>query len=107
MVQKLSPEQRSDFISKASAQGWSEVSGRDAITKSFLFQDFNQAFAFMTRVGLKAEKLDHHPEWFNVTTLINISPQHMLIFRPMRRFIIESRSHGLLTIVAVCLKGIW
>ena len=42
------------------------VKDRDAIYKEFLFKDFNQAFGFMTRVALKADKVDHHPEWFNV-----------------------------------------
>lgn len=46
--------------------GWSEVPGRDAITKSFRFKNFRQAFAFMTEVALVAEKMDHHPEWSNV-----------------------------------------
>ena len=46
--------------------GWSEVAVRDAITKKFVFKDFNQAFGFMTRAALVAEKMDHHPEWFNV-----------------------------------------
>jgi 4a-hydroxytetrahydrobiopterin dehydratase len=47
-------------------KGWHEVSGRDAIAKKFTFKDFNEAFGFMTRVALIAEKMDHHPEWFNV-----------------------------------------
>ena len=42
------------------------VKDRDAIYKEFMFKDFNQAFGFMTRVALKADKVDHHPEWFNV-----------------------------------------
>ena len=46
--------------------GWSAVDGRDAIEKTFRFADFNAAFGWMTRVALAAEKLDHHPEWFNV-----------------------------------------
>lgn len=47
--------------------GWSAADGdRDAIARTFRFADFNAAFAFMTRVALKAEQLDHHPEWFNV-----------------------------------------
>ena len=46
--------------------GWREVDGRDAICKAYRFADFNDAFAFMTRVALMAEKMDHHPEWFNV-----------------------------------------
>ena len=46
---------------------WSAAEGgRDAIQRSFRFKDFNAAFGFMTRVALLAEKLDHHPEWFNV-----------------------------------------
>ena len=46
--------------------GWTMVKDRDAIYKEFMFKDFNQAFGFMTRVALKADKVDHHPEWFNV-----------------------------------------
>ena len=47
--------------------GWSAVDGeRDAIRRTFRFADFNTAFGFMTRVALRAEQLDHHPEWFNV-----------------------------------------
>ena len=42
------------------------VKDRDAIYKEFMFKDFNQAFGFMTRIALKADKVDHHPEWFNV-----------------------------------------
>lgn len=52
--------------------GWSAADGRDAITRTFRFADFNQAFAFMTRVALKAETLDHHPEWFNVYDRVDI-----------------------------------
>ena len=51
---------------------WREVEGRDAITRSFKFHDFNQAFAFMTRVALLAEKMDHHPEWFNVYSRVTV-----------------------------------
>ena len=46
--------------------GWNEIEDRDAIRKSLRFADFNAAFAFMTRVAMQAEKMDHHPEWFNV-----------------------------------------
>ncbi|MCU0895558.1 MAG: 4a-hydroxytetrahydrobiopterin dehydratase [Rhodospirillales bacterium] len=52
---------------------WSEVEGRDAITRSFRFNTFNQAFGFMTRVALRAEKLDHHPEWFNVYNRVDVT----------------------------------
>jgi 4a-hydroxytetrahydrobiopterin dehydratase len=53
--------------------GWREVSGRDAIAKKFTFKDFNQAFGFMTRVALVAEKLDHHPEWSNVYKTVDVT----------------------------------
>jgi 4a-hydroxytetrahydrobiopterin dehydratase len=56
----------------AELQGWRAVEGRDAIAKSFAFNDFNQAFAFMTRVALMAEKMDHHPEWSNVYNKVEI-----------------------------------
>ena len=49
------------------------VEGRDAIEKKFQFKDFNQAFGFMTRVALKVDKMDHHPEWFNVYNNVNIT----------------------------------
>ncbi len=54
-------------------KGWSEVTGRDAITKKFVFADFNPAFGFMTRAALVAEKLDHHPEWFNVYKTVEVT----------------------------------
>ena len=53
--------------------GWSVVDGRDAITRSYKFKDFNAAFGFMTRVALKAERLDHHPEWFNVYNRVDVT----------------------------------
>lgn len=53
--------------------GWQPVDGRDAIQKSFTFKTFNQAFAFMARVALAAEKMDHHPEWFNVYNRVDIT----------------------------------
>jgi 4a-hydroxytetrahydrobiopterin dehydratase len=54
-------------------EGWQLVVGRDAISKEFKFKDFNQAFAFMTRVAMKAEKMDHHPEWFNVYNKVQVT----------------------------------
>ena len=53
--------------------GWKAVAGRDAISRDFTFADFNQAFGFMTRVALKAEKMDHHPEWFNVYNRVTVT----------------------------------
>ena len=54
------------FRSLAALNGWRESEGRDAIAKTFVFRDFNEAFGFMTRVAMLAEKMDHHPEWSNV-----------------------------------------
>ena len=52
--------------------GWSAADGRDAIKKTFQFDDFNAAFGWMSRVALAAEKLDHHPEWFNVYSKVEV-----------------------------------
>jgi 4a-hydroxytetrahydrobiopterin dehydratase len=71
MAQKLTSEARKSALAKLS--GWSEVSGRDAIAKKFVFKDFNAAFGFMTRAALIAEKLDHHPEWFNVYKNVEVT----------------------------------
>ena len=57
----------------AHLDGWHEVTGRDAITKTFAFRNFNQAFGFMTRVALKAESMNHHPEWFNVYKTVEVT----------------------------------
>ena len=53
--------------------GWREAAGRDAIQRSFTFADFNAAFGFMTRAALMAEKIDHHPEWFNVYNRVDVT----------------------------------
>jgi 4a-hydroxytetrahydrobiopterin dehydratase len=71
MAPKLTGQARSEALRKLS--GWSEVSGRDAITRKFVFKDFNQAFGFMTRAALIAEKMDHHPEWFNVYKTVEVT----------------------------------
>jgi 4a-hydroxytetrahydrobiopterin dehydratase len=52
--------------------GWTLVTGRDAIQKSYRFADFTQAFGFMAQVALLAEKADHHPEWFNVYNRVDV-----------------------------------
>jgi len=52
--------------------GWAEVKGRDAISRTFVFRDFNEAFGFMARVALVAEKHDHHPEWRNVYKTVEV-----------------------------------
>ncbi len=51
---------------------WAAVSGRDAIGRTFRFKDFTAAFGFMTRVAVVAERLDHHPEWFNVYNRVEV-----------------------------------
>ncbi len=56
----------------AQLSGWSAALDKDAITKTFKFADFNAAFGFMTRVALMADKLDHHPEWFNVYNRVEV-----------------------------------
>ncbi len=71
MTQKLAGEARTAALARL--KGWSEVTGRDAITRKFVFADFNEAFGFMTRAALVAEKLDHHPEWFNVYKTVEVT----------------------------------
>jgi len=71
MTQKLTAEARKAALARLA--GWSEVTGRDAIAKKFTFKDFNQAFGFMTRAALVAEKMDHHPEWFNVYKTVEVT----------------------------------
>ena len=67
---KLSPEARKTALQ--ALRGWAEVAGRDAIAKSFVFKDFNEAFGFMSRAALVAEKHDHHPEWRNVYKTVEV-----------------------------------
>jgi 4a-hydroxytetrahydrobiopterin dehydratase len=71
MAQKLAAESRKAALARLS--GWSEASGRDAISKTFTFKNFNEAFGFMTRAALVAEKMDHHPEWSNVYKTVNVT----------------------------------
>lgn len=70
-VSPLSQEARASLL--AGLPGWNTVPDRDAIHKSFHFADFNAAFAFMTRVALRAEQVNHHPEWFNVYNRVDIT----------------------------------
>jgi len=71
MATKLDANARKTALGKL--KGWSEVSGRDAISKKFEFKDFNEAFGFMARAALVAEKMDHHPEWFNVYKKVEVT----------------------------------
>ena len=70
MAAKMSPE----AVTKALTElgGWTRAEGRNAIQKTFKFMDFKQAFAFMTRSALKAEQMDHHPEWYNVYNRVDV-----------------------------------
>jgi 4a-hydroxytetrahydrobiopterin dehydratase len=71
MAEKLTAEARKAAMAKL--KGWSEVPGRDAITRRFVFKDFREAFAFMTRVADVANEMDHHPEWFNVYKTVEVT----------------------------------
>jgi 4a-hydroxytetrahydrobiopterin dehydratase len=70
MVERLTADARRAALAKLT--GWSEVPGRDAIARTFTFRDFNEAFGFMTRAALVAEKSDHHPEWRNVYKTVEV-----------------------------------
>ena len=70
MTAKLTGPARAQAL--ASLSKWQEVPGRDAIKRSLKFADFNQAWGFMCRVALAAEKTDHHPEWSNVYSNVEI-----------------------------------
>ncbi|MGE0255155.1 MAG: 4a-hydroxytetrahydrobiopterin dehydratase [Alphaproteobacteria bacterium] len=71
MAKKLDGQARADAL--AGLVDWEEVPGRDAIRKTFRFADFNAAFGFMARAALKAERMDHHPEWFNVYNRVEVT----------------------------------
>ncbi len=71
MREKLTGDARKAALERL--PGWSEVQDRDAITKKFVFRNFNEAFGFMSRVALMAEKLDHHPDWSNVYKTVEVT----------------------------------
>ncbi len=70
MAERLSAEARKAALK--GLQGWAEVQGREAIERTFVFKDFNEAFGFMARAALVAEKHDHHPEWRNVYKTVEV-----------------------------------
>lgn len=70
-MRKLDTAAREKFFEEL--DGWRPVDGRDAAYKEFKFADFNEAWGFMTRVALAADKADHHPEWFNVYNRVEIT----------------------------------
>ena len=67
----MNKETRADAL--MGLDGWSDAEDRDAIQKTFTFKSFNQAFSFMTRVAMEAEKANHHPEWFNVYNRVDVT----------------------------------
>ena len=71
MADKLTDAERNQAMGELG--GWSEVEGRDAIHKSFQFKDFSEAWGFMSRVAMEAEKMNHHPEWFNVYNRLDVT----------------------------------
>jgi 4a-hydroxytetrahydrobiopterin dehydratase len=71
MIDKLGGAARDQALS--GLDGWREVEGRDAITRTFRFADFVEAFGFMTRAALAAEKMNHHPEWCNVYNRVEVT----------------------------------
>lgn len=71
LAQKLTGAARKEAL--ATIPGWTELMERDAIFRKFVFRNFNEAFGFMTRVALIAEKRDHHPEWFNVYKTVEVT----------------------------------
>ncbi|XP_020811406.1 pterin-4-alpha-carbinolamine dehydratase [Drosophila serrata] len=73
MVVRLNEQERAEKLQPLLDCGWTLVEGRDAIFKQYVLKDFNQAFAFMTGVALLAEKINHHPEWFNVYNKVDVT----------------------------------
>ena len=71
MAERLSAEKRTLALSKL--PGWRDVAGRDAISRRYVFADFSEAFGFMARAALVAEKMDHHPEWSNVYRTVEVT----------------------------------
>ncbi len=73
MTERLSDTARKTTLQPLLENGWSMVEGRDAISKTFDFGNFVDAFGFMTRAAIWAEKWNHHPEWSNVYKTVNVT----------------------------------
>ncbi len=71
MATKLTPEAHSEALSRLG--DWKEVEGRDAICRTFEFSDFVEAWGFMSATALIAERMNHHPEWFNVYNRVEVT----------------------------------
>lgn len=72
MTEKLVGTRREDALKALADNGWSIVDGRDAIQKTFKFKSFIDAWGWMSRMAIVAEKMDHHPEWFNVYSRVEV-----------------------------------
>lgn len=70
MIAKLTQTERRNTLERL--KGWRDVEGRDAIAKTYTFKDFDEAFAWMTRVAEEAERMNHHPEWSNVYRKVEV-----------------------------------
>ena len=73
MAIKLEGPARTEALTALAESGWAEVEDRDAISKTFKFRNFIEAWGWMTRMALVAEKLNHHPEWFNVYNRVEVT----------------------------------
>ncbi|MEM6587481.1 MAG: 4a-hydroxytetrahydrobiopterin dehydratase [Pseudomonadota bacterium] len=73
MSEKLTGDARTTALAELNANGWKMVEGRDAIHKSFVFKNFIEAWGFMSRAAIWAEKLNHHPEWSNVYKTVEVT----------------------------------
>ena len=73
MSERLSDTARKTTLEPLLETGWTMVEGRDAIKKTFEFKNFVDAFGFMTRAAIWAEKWNHHPEWFNVYKTVEVT----------------------------------
>ena len=71
MAERLESKERNKILK--TLKDWKKTRGRDPIEKNYIFKDFTSAFSWMTRIALIAEKMDHHPEWFNVYNKVNVT----------------------------------
>ena len=73
MANKLNHQDKKNFISAQTKNGWQYIKENDSIHKKFEFKNFVDAFSWMTKVALFAEKINHHPEWFNVYKIVDVT----------------------------------
>ena len=73
MTEKLTGAARDNAVERLTAEGWEEVEGRDAIRRTFKFGSFVEAWGWMSRMALVAEKMNHHPEWTNVYNRVEVT----------------------------------